>query len=394
MTPNRQVILGAFFVIVLGFLGYYTLVMTEFSLFKKTHKMVVHFPDAHGLRTGDGVLVAGIRKGRVKTLTFDPTAPPDLRITVELLLDEETPLREGFVIRIEDATLLGGKDVYIDPGLASAALIPKDQQLLGTVAGNALSDLGKFIDENRESVQRIVSNVDEVVAGVKDGKGIVGRLLKDEALANTLTDGVNKLQKSADNVAALTDDVRAGKGVIGRLFTDEELATKLSEIGDRLSAITDDFKVVSADLKEGKGVLGRALNDEKMGEDVAKAIETIRSVVDKINAGEGTLGKLITDPTMANDLQEIISMTRRGEGTLGALFVRDDIYKKLAQVSDDLAVASDALRNAKGTIGKLWMDPELYADIQKAVNTVTRTLEEFREAAPITTFTTVLFGAF
>ena len=40
------------------------------------------------------------------------------------------------------------------------------------------------------------------------------------------------------------------------------------------------------------------------------------------------------------------------------------------------------------------MDDELYQELRRAMGTVTRTLEEFREAAPVTTFTNVLFGAF
>ena len=65
MANQRQLALGAFFVIVLTLLGVYTLFLTDFSLFKERHSMVVHFPQANGLRQGDTVLVAGIRAGRV-----------------------------------------------------------------------------------------------------------------------------------------------------------------------------------------------------------------------------------------------------------------------------------------------------------------------------------------
>jgi ABC-type transporter Mla subunit MlaD len=50
--------------------------MTDFALFKKSHRVVVHFPEANGLRTGDAVLVAGIRQGRVqRAAAYDPVAP-------------------------------------------------------------------------------------------------------------------------------------------------------------------------------------------------------------------------------------------------------------------------------------------------------------------------------
>lgn len=394
MTSTRQMLLGAFFVIVLGILGYYTLFLTDFSLFGKEHRVVVHFPDANGLREGDAVLVAGLRQGRVQTLVFDPTAPRDRRITVTLKMDEVLSLRQGFTIAIQDSTLLGGKVVLVDPGPADAAPVSSDVDLSGVVARNALSAVGDLVEENRESFTRMVTNLDAVVSDLKEGKGTVGRLMRDEEMAASLKDGITKFQRTADNTAALTDDVRAGKGAVGRLFTDDELAKKLGEIGDRLATITTNFEVVSKDLAEGKGTIGRLLKDEKVSEDVAKAIETIRSVVDKINNGEGTLGRLIVDPAIADDFKELIASVRRGENTIGKLFSNSDVYDKLAQVVDDLSVASDAIRNAKGSVGKLIMDDGLYAQVQRALESVTKSLEEYREAAPVTNFTSVLFSAF
>lgn len=386
--------LGAFFVIVLGLLGYFTLFMTDFSLFKEQHSVVVHFPDANGLREGDSVLVAGIRQGRVQELVYDPTAPLDRRITVTLKMDGALVLRQGFTIAIEDSTLLGGKFVIVDPGPADGAPVASNVALSGTVGRNALAAIGELVDENRASVARLINNIDVVFSDLHAGKGTFGRLLRDDAMGDSLKDGVAKFQRTADNLAVLTDDVRAGKGAIGRLFTDEDLSKKLGEIGDRLATITNDFTSVSKNLAEGKGTLGRLINDEKLSDDVAKAVESIRGIADKINNGEGTLGRLVVDPAIADDLKELIAKAKRGEGTLGKLFTNEELYDKLAKVADDLSVATDAVRNAKGSVGKLIMDDGLYVQVQKALSIVTGALEEYREAAPITAFVSALFGAF
>jgi phospholipid/cholesterol/gamma-HCH transport system substrate-binding protein len=393
MNSTRYMLLGAFFVIVLGILGYFTLFMTEFSLFARQHSVVVQFPDANGLRQGDSVQIAGMRQGRVAELVFDPSAPLASRITVTLKLDQVLNLYEGFSIVIHDSTLLGGKVVEIDPGAADGARVATDVALSGKVARNPLAAVGDLVDENRESFARVMDNLDLLIDNLLEGKGTVGRLLRDEEMAADLKDGVAKFQRSADNLAVLTDDVRAGKGTIGRLFTDEELAAKLGDIGDQLASITKDFQGVAKDLAEGKGTIGRLLKDEKVSEDVAKAIETIRSMFDKINTGEGTLGRLIVDPAIADDLKELIASMRRGDNTIGKLFTSSEIYDKLAKVADDLSVVTDAIRNAKGSVGKLIMDDGLYEQLQRALQTVTQGLEEYREAAPITTFAGVLFGA-
>ena len=374
MNLNRQLALGAFFVIVLGILGYYTLFMTDFSLIGEKHSVVVNFPDAHGVRQGDGVQVAGIRQGRVAELLFDPTKPREQRIRMELKMDVPLVLRQGFTIAIQDATLLGGKVIVIDPGPADAPPLANDVELQGVVARNALASLGELVEENRASISRIVARLENVVNDLDAGKGTIGRLIRDEELSLSLKNAVARIEKSADNFAAITDDARAGKGTIGRLLTDEELSKKVGDVVDKLDGIATDLQTATRDLSEGKGTLGRLLKDEKLADDVASAVTSIKTAFDKIQNGEGAIGRLINDPAMAQDLKDALA--------------------KFAKVADDLAVATDSIRNGKGTIGKLVMDDQLYAQVEQAIRQVTGALEEYREAAPTTAFVSALFSIF
>jgi phospholipid/cholesterol/gamma-HCH transport system substrate-binding protein len=394
MSSQRQLLLGAFFVIVLSILGYYTLFMTDFSLFGKSSTMVVYFPEASGLRTGDAVLVAGIRKGRVGDLVLDSKAPLERRVTVTLIMDEELELRESFKLRIEESTLLGGRQVYIDPGPASDLLLAADAVKLGKVAPNPLADLGSFVDENRAAVRRIVTNLDELVGGVRAGHGLVGRVLTEEAMADTLVQGLESFRTTADNAAQISAGLREGQGVIGRLLTDQDLEARVQEIADNLAVVSKSLYNVSSDLDAGRGLAGRLLKDENLGEDAALAVRTVREIVDRINQSDGTLWRLIVDPTIADDVQAIITRVSNGEGSLGKLMSDEAIYERLSEVADNLARASNALVNGEGSLGRLLMEPDLYLEVERAMGIVTRSLEEFREAAPVTTFTSVLFGAF
>src|SRR4026208_1066341 len=103
MSANRSTILGLFFLATLSVLAYYTLFLTDFSLFKERPELRVHFAQANGLREGDSVLVAGMRWGRAKKLILDFSAPIDSRVPVLATLNEPIPLREGFKIQIRDA---------------------------------------------------------------------------------------------------------------------------------------------------------------------------------------------------------------------------------------------------------------------------------------------------
>jgi phospholipid/cholesterol/gamma-HCH transport system substrate-binding protein len=376
MQNKRQLALGVFFLAVLALLAYYTLFWTDFRLFGETHRAVVHFPEANGLRQGDTVLVAGVRAGRVLSLAYDPRADEQRRITIELSFEQPPMLREGATIEIEDSTLLGGKQVRIDPGPPQSPELPQDAELLGTVAANPLDALGELVGE------------------ITKGQGVLARLTSDAALADKVQVGLDNFATFSANVAALTDDVRAGKGVFGRLFTDEELATKLNEIADRAGQITADLTVFSKDLAEGKGTLAMLAKDEIVAEDVRQAVRSAREVIDRINAGEGSLGRLVVDPSAMDHLQSILTKIDEGQGDLGKLINESAVYDKLAQIADDLTVASAALREGQGSLGKLLYSDELYDDLRRALELVIKSLEEYREAAPVTTFTSVLFGAF
>jgi phospholipid/cholesterol/gamma-HCH transport system substrate-binding protein len=394
MNQRKQIALGTFFLVVLALLGYATLFLTDFRMFRESHAMVVSFREANGLRPGDSVLVAGIRKGRVTQLAYDPTAVLERRVTASLSMDEEVVLRDGFTIAIEDATLLGGRQISIDPGPPEGREVPPGTTLFGSVAGNALAGISRLIEENRDAVDTILDNVTAFTADLREGRGTLGRLASDEGLADQVSSAVARFEVFSDNAAALTGDLREGKGAIGRLMTDEELGTQLSDIAERLSRITEDVAAFTKDLPEGKGLLPQLINDEALATEVREIVVDVREAMDKVNSGQGNLGKLIHDSEAIDHITSIFAKVDSGEGDLGALVNRTEVYDRLASIADDLSEVSAGLRAGRGTVGKLLVDDQLYVDLQRAVELVIRSLEEYREAAPVTTFTSVLFGAF
>ena len=190
MDQRKQIALGTFILVVLALLAYATLFLTDFRMFRESHAMVVSFHEANGLRSGDSVLVAGIRKGRVTQLAYDPTAVIERRVTVTLALDEEVVLREGFRIEIEDATLLGGRQIAIGPGPPESAEVPQGTTLFGNVAGNALAGISRLIEDNREAFDTILDNVTAFTTDLREGRGTLARLASDAALADQVSNAV------------------------------------------------------------------------------------------------------------------------------------------------------------------------------------------------------------
>lgn len=145
-----------------------------------------------------------------------------------------------------------------------------------------------------------------------------------------------------------------------------------------------------------------ALDEGGVLDNLKMTMQQFRDVSTKLNEGEGTLGKLLTDETVYDDLKEISSNFKEishrleaGEGTLGRLLSEDDrLYQDLSETAASLKEITAAISDGEGTLGKLAQDDELYEEAKRLLHEIRATVDDLRETSPITTFTTVFFGAF
>jgi phospholipid/cholesterol/gamma-HCH transport system substrate-binding protein len=387
--------LGLLLLAALALLGWFTIGKSDFTLFGDVQRLVVQFPNADGLRDGDAVLVSGVRWGKVDSLVYDPAQEDlDRRITVTISLDAPIELREGHSIEIQDATLLGGKHVWIDPGPATGAALPGETVFAGTVQLNVIEAAGELITSNQDAVGEAIDGLRDLVRGVRDGRGTAGRLFTDEGLADDVERAVASFADTGENLRELSDRLKSGEGTLGKLFADDEMYTSLKGVADDLQTLIDAANETIAEARAGKGTVGLLLADEATRTDVQEGLKSLREILDRANRGEGTVGKLLVEDAIADDIATVARRLAEGEGTLGRLMAEDQLYRDLEAVAADLADVVATVRDGRGTVGKLVMEEQLYYEIVKAVGLLTRSLEEYREAAPIGTFTNVIFGAF
>jgi len=90
-------------------------------------------------------------------------------------------------------------------------------------------------------------------------------------------------------------------------------------------------------LKDGDVIIGKTpMNVGQQMEEMADLAKSVSEVFQKIKRGEGTLGKLIMDDTIYNDLQIIFERLRKGEGTIGKLLVQEKVYDDLEYFVEDI----------------------------------------------------------
>jgi phospholipid/cholesterol/gamma-HCH transport system substrate-binding protein len=151
-------------------------------------------------------------------------------------------------------------------------------------------------------------------------------------------------------------------------------------LGNRYVTITRGYTGVP--LKEGQAVPGteeKAIKEVvERSADVLSNLQAlsddIKDLINGVQRGRGTLGKLLTDEQVYNHLNSIltkgdqlVSNVQAGQGTIGKLFTSDDTAVKANQALDQINTILADLRAQKGTMGKLLYDPTLYDQAKEAL---------------------------
>lgn len=149
-------------------------------------------------------------------------------------------------------------------------------------------------------------------------------------------------------------------------------------------------------------LIKKALEEGGILENLKGTMAQLKTLTTELAEGKGTLGKLMTDDKMYGDLQEIAAnlkdVSKRlagGKGTIGKLLSEDDqLYQNLNDAAASIKQIGESITGGEGTLGKLTKDDELYQEAKLLLQEIRAAIDDLRETTPITTFTSVFFGAF
>ena len=366
-NSRRDFVLGVVFFGTIASLLYYTILLTGFSFSEKTN-MVAYFPHASGIKHGDAVLIAGHRSGTVRGVHYNRDAAEELRISVDLEFDTAPALHEGYMMRIAEFTMLGGRVIEIEPGPLNAPLLSLDAQLVGIVAPSPLASIGEVVNENRDDFIAIMGNLRSVTDSLANGKGALGALLNDDSIADDLAAAMH-------NANVILDNVNAGKGVIGSLIGSEKQRDTFGRLLEDLKATFIDMRAITSSIRDENGLIGAMLNDPVMRSEGLELVSALAEVT-------------------AN-FQNILEDARAGRSGLLGKFIGDDaIAMQFNDLMDDMREVVRRLEDGEGTIGRLLAEDDAYLELMESLQSLNGQLEDAREAQPVSTFTQMLFGSF
>ena len=311
------------------------------DLFHRTATLKTYMDDASGLVPGTSVRLNGITVGEVEGVTLTNSGNPKRTVEFDMTVRSEylPQIPVDSVVGIAAVNLLGDKFLDITKGRSSQT-VKNGAEL----AALETQDIPQLMDEMAvvlKSFQTITGRVDNMLAGIEQGKGNIGMLLKDDQLMKSL-DGI------ATEGQQLMTDIRTGDGTIHRLIYDPALYNELRSPLQRIDAML-------ADLQAGKGTAGLLLKDPSLFDEAHKTLVEIHQLVAQINSGQGSVGKLIKDDHLYSQLDLLVGKFNAtmdkidsGQGSLGQFLTNPKLYESLTGATQEFqSLARDMRANPK-----------------------------------------------
>jgi phospholipid/cholesterol/gamma-HCH transport system substrate-binding protein len=261
----------------------------SFESFQRGRQVNALFSEIQDLKIGDRVKMAGVEVGRVQSIQLTNN-----KVLVVMKVRPTAEIKTDSAATIKFMGLLGQNFVAVDFGTPRGEALKDNQfittteqadlsaimQKLDNVASGVekmtesftgfkidtfLGPLRDFIANTKDPLSATISNMQtmtlEVSTQISQGKGTLGKLLKDEALYNTALNSLSNLQDTATEIKATVTDAR---------------------------------KVVDQ-VNSGQGTVGMLLKDDKLYRETTDGMTNLKEILQKMNQGQGSVGKLIND---------------------------------------------------------------------------------------------------
>jgi phospholipid/cholesterol/gamma-HCH transport system substrate-binding protein len=270
---------------------------------------------------------------------------------------------------------------------------------IGKVEKVNLLPTGSPEDAKVEAVLNVAENLDgrpitERIRTDSTAQLVATSLLANDKMINITPGTSNGASVDENHVLASTSAMSVN-----------QLTQTGNELLQQINKMAIPTNEILTKANRGEGTLGRVINDESLYNNLDATVgETkvtlakLQNTIDRINRGDGSAGKLLNDPELYDNLNRSVAQLeaiskdlRAGRGTAGKFLTDDAIYNdtraaiadlrvsasKINGIADDFKLITSDLNEGKGTAGKFLKDERLYEDARIAIERLNTTAEKF-----------------
>ena len=323
-----EIKVGFLILVAMGLLGAFVLVMGQIS-FQPKFTVYVDFDNPGALAAGSAVRVAGVKVGKIDEIQYrggevNPvTHVREPLVRAKLLLEKryQQAVRDNSIFYVTTQGVLGEQFLQIDPGSSDRPMLadggvargldpPRLDMLLAE--GFELLHTGVMVlRENKKQIGEMFDGLHETLRGT-------GTFLKHNQ------DRLDRIAENIEKLSADSDDlVKAAKG---RYVDNPQIGRIMDNIDQTAAVVSRDVEPLIKDAKETLS------NVEKLTKTVSGPDEQakIKSAINDISALANHA------KTTAADAQAIVSHIRKGQGSVGALVMDEQLYDDIQELTRDL----------------------------------------------------------
>src|SRR5689334_4367905 len=222
------------------------------NLFGQNFLLKARFENVQGLTSGNNVRYAGIQVGTVKKVKI----LSDTLIEVTMLIEERMKpfIHKNDLASIGTDGLMGNRLINIIPAKDNAALVAEND-ILPIKRGADTETMLETLNKTNNNIALISQDLQQTVQRINSSKALWG-ILDDETLPENLRTSLLNIRKAtgraevfATDLQTIMSDVKNGKGSLGAILTDTAIAIKLEEAIERIQSVGDHANELANELE-------------------------------------------------------------------------------------------------------------------------------------------------
>ena len=233
------------------------------------------YDNAEGLMMGTPVTIQGFQVGTVDQVSL---LPGNKNIVVRFRVEKKYEFSRNSLARIYEAGLLGGKSLAVDPQFDDAYFAQSGDTLKSEIAPGLSELVNDKLSPLQEKIESMIMNADSVLISFKNVLDPTSELQLKSSIEN-LNTSISKFSSISETI----DNSLSENGILNQTF-------------DNLLDLSVDLSVVSSSLKEA--------NLDETFQDLGSAVGNLSQILESLQKGESSLGKLITKDDLHQSLEE------------------------------------------------------------------------------------------
>jgi ABC-type transporter Mla subunit MlaD len=279
ITNELKVALTILAALIVGFIGYR--VMSDLPLLRQSNVLHSHFERADGLSPGNSVYINGVRVGSVKRMEL--LRGDSVAVTMNFDLSIEIP--KNSVAYLESSGLLDEKAIIVERGDAEENLQYGDS-MKGVYRGGMMETLKQEGEQLSEDVSESFEKLNALLAQLNT--------MLDDKTKGKVDSMIQDLQNTSRNISSLLENKR------------EDMEASIEHAHQFLANVDTVSTRNKSRVDSVFTGLDRSLNElEMLSRDLNKTNAELNEILKKINKGEGSLGKMLNDPTLYDNLESL-----------------------------------------------------------------------------------------